>query len=201
MLPTFIIMFREILEIAIILSIIVAATRGVAGRGFWIWAGIGGGLVGAGIVAFFTDKISDLMEGMGQELFNAIVLLLAAFMIGWTVIWMQRHGREIATRVKKIGQDVAEGNVPLYSVAIVVSLAMWREGSEIVLFMFGVISTEQYTLGSILLGGAGGSLAAASIGFLMYFGLIKLSMKHLFTVSGTLLMLLACGMAASGAGI
>jgi len=200
MLATFIILFREVLEIAIIITIILAATRGVPARGRWVWLGIMGGFAGAGLLAFFAQEISSAMEGVGQEVFNAGVLAVAVLMIGWTVIWMQSHGRQISQKMKAVGKAVLDGEKPLYSVAVVVALAMWREGAEIVLFLTGIINSSQDSLLSIIIGGVAGAGAATFIGVLLYFGLVRLSPKYLFAVTGWLLVLLASGMSAGMAG-
>lgn len=200
MIPSFIISFREFLEIAIIISIILAATRGVAGRNFWVVTGIIGGFIGSAVIAVFAHNISEAMEGVGQEVFNAAILAVAVFMIVWTVVWMQSHGRALAQKMKQVGKSVVDGDTPLYSIAVVVSLAMWREGAEIVLFMTGIISSSEESIFEILIGGMAGAASAIIIGALLYLGLIKLSSRHLFTVTGWLLILLACGMSAQIAG-
>lgn len=200
MIPALLIVFREVLEIAIILSIVMAATHGIAGRGKFISLGIAGGVVGAGLVAAFATTISDALEGMGQEIFNGVVMLVASGMIVWTTIWMQTHGREIAHKIKHVGNGVRDGSLPLLSVAVVVALSMWREGAEIALFMVGIISTSNETAMAIAGGALAGGVAAAALGALIYLGLITLSNKHLFNVTGWMLMLLASGMAAAGAG-
>lgn len=200
MIASLIIVFREVLEIAILLSIVLAATRGVCGRGKWIALGMAGGVLGAGLVAVFTNHISDMLEGVGQEVFNGSVLLLAAAMIAWTTIWMQTHGRELSHKIKQVGSCVQEGSLPLISIASIVALSMWREGAEIALFMMGIISTSNEGILSIIGGALVGGLAASIIGILLYFGLITLSSKHLFNVTGWMLMLLAAGMSAAGAG-
>ncbi len=200
MIASFIICFREFLEIAIIISIILAATRGVCGNIRWISIGVIGGVAGAALVAVFANKISSSMEGVGQEIFNAGILAVAVFMLVWTVVWMQSHGRALAQKMKQVGKAVCEGDASLYSLAVVVSLAMWREGAEIVLFMAGIISSSQESVVSIMSGGLAGAGLAVIVGVLLYFGLIKLSSRHLFSVTGWLLILLACGMSAQVAG-
>lgn len=200
MIPSFIILFREVLEISIILSIVLAATRGVCGRNKFILLGVSGGCLGAVMIALFAGAISDALDGMGQEVFNGVVLLLAAGMIGWTTVWMQTHGRELAQKIKQVGVCVREGSLPLYSVAVVVALSMWREGAEIVLFMAGISSVTTDSMFAVAAGAAGGGLLAAAIGGLIYMGLITLSSRHLFRVTGWLLILLAAGMSAAGAG-
>lgn len=199
MLAAAIIIFREIFEIALLLSVIMAATREIPGRGRVVLLGLGLGTVGAGLVAFFAGEISSLAQGMGQELFNAMVLFAAAAMISWTVIWMSRHAKALSQHIKKLGQDIKDGDAGLYSMAVVIALAMLREGSEIVLFVYGMLASGQniadIITGSII-GTAGGSLA----GLLLYLGLISISPKHIFGVTTWLLILVASGMASIGAG-
>src|SRR6267154_5770695 len=96
MLATAIIVFREVLEAALIVGIVMAASRGVPQRGAWIAAGVGGGVLGAIAVAAAAETIAEAVAGIGQEIFNAIVLFAAVAMLGWHNIWMSRHGRELA---------------------------------------------------------------------------------------------------------
>src|SRR5471032_2364683 len=96
MLGALIIVFREVIEAGLIVGIVMAATRGVAGRGRWVSFGIGAGVLGAAVVAIFAGAISQAFEGAGQELFNASVLGIAVLMLMWHNAWMARHGREIA---------------------------------------------------------------------------------------------------------
>src|SRR5690242_10681816 len=140
MLGALVIVFREVLEAGLIVGIVMAATRGVAGRGRWIGIGIGGGVLGAAFVAFFAGAISQAFQGAGQELFNAAVLATAVVMLMWHNAWMARHGREIAAEMRNIGTAVSEGAKPLTALAIVVGVAVLREGSEVVLFLYGIMA-------------------------------------------------------------
>jgi hypothetical protein len=69
-----VIVFREVLEAGLIIGIVLAATRGLPGRGRWVALGVLAGLAGAGVVALFAEAISNAFEGAGQELLNASVL-------------------------------------------------------------------------------------------------------------------------------
>ena len=109
MLAAALIVFREVFEAGLILGIVLGATRGVPGRGWWAAGGIGAGVVGACLVAAFTGALSDIMQGAGQEVFNAGILGAAAIMLGWHTVWMAKHGREIAGEMKALGRDVASG--------------------------------------------------------------------------------------------
>jgi high-affinity iron transporter len=87
MLGTLVIVFREIIEAGLIVGIVLAATEGVAGRGRQVALGIGGGVLGALVVALFAGQIADAFAGAGQELFNATVLLVAVVMPGTVARW------------------------------------------------------------------------------------------------------------------
>ncbi|MFQ5512573.1 MAG: FTR1 family protein, partial [Candidatus Krumholzibacteriia bacterium] len=193
MLSISIIVFREVLEMSLILGVVLAATRGLTGRRRWIVTGVVGGVAGSCLVAFSAGAISEAISGMGQEVFNATVLLLAAVLIGWTVVWMKRHAMYLAERLKAVGRAVAEGKRPLYVLAIVVTLAILREGSEIVLLTYGVILSGQ-TFFSVVAGGLLGLAVGSLVGTGIYVGLIRMSAQHLFSVTGVLLTFLAASM-------
>ena len=195
MLGALIIVFREVIEAGLIVGIVMAATRGVIGRGRWITIGIGGGVLGASIVAMFAGAISDAFQGAGQELFNAGVLGVAVIMLMWHNAWMARHGREIADEMRRVGTAVSEGAKPLTALAIVVGLAVLREGSEVVLFLYGIMASG--TSGAALVvGGLLGIAAGAAFTALTYFGLLAIPNRHIFSVTSWLIALLAAGMAA-----
>jgi high-affinity iron transporter len=200
MFSTAVIVFREFLEVALVLGLVMAATRGLPGRGKLAFAGLGIGLSGSLVVAFFTDAISRAVDGAGQELFNAAVMFIAVGFLGWTVVWMRRHGRELAGRIGGVGRDVMQGDKPAYALASIIALATFREGAEVALFTYGLSASGQYSAGAILAGGLLGALGGAATGFMLYFGLLKTLKRHLFTVTGWLLIFLTAGMAAQGAG-
>src|SRR3569623_1085569 len=167
MLGALIIVFREVLEAGLIVGIVLAATQGVAGRARWIAIGIGGGRAGAAIVAAFAGGISEAFQGSGQELFNACVLAIAVVMLMWHNAWMARHGREMAAEMRSIGAAVSEGAKPPTALAVVIGLAVLREGSEVVLFLYGIFA--QGTSGaSLLAGGLLGIAAGAAFTGLTY---------------------------------
>ena len=200
MLASAIIVFREVLEAAIIVGIVVAATKGVAGRGGWVWVGLIAGVLGASLVAAFAARISEAASGMGQEVFNAAVLFAAVVMLGWHNVWMGRHGREMAAEIGAVGQAVQAGRRPLYVLAVVVGLALLREGSEVVLFLYGIAAAAPGETAAILAGGVVGLGAGALAGFATYTGLARIPTRRLFAVTTWLILLLAAGMAAQGAG-
>jgi high-affinity iron transporter len=199
MLASLLLVFREVLEAALIISVVAAATRSLPGRERWIASGIALGVLGALLVALFANQIAGAMSGMGQEWFNAGVLLAAVVMIGWHVVWMARHGRELATQMKLVGDDVTSGHRPMTALLFVIALAVLREGSEVVLFGYGLLVGGS-DLVPMISGGVLGLLCGIGLGYTMYAGLLKIPMRHFFTATNALMVLLAAGLAASAAG-
>ena len=199
MLPTAIIVFREVLEAALIVGIVMAASRGAPGRGFWVSGGIAGGVLGALAVALFAATIAAAAEGIGQELFDAGILFAAVGMLGWHNIWMSRHGRELAGHAAELGNAVRSGARPLWALAFAVALAVLREGSEIVLFLYGIALAGQGGPVAMLAGGAVGLALGVGAGAAIYWGLVSIPMRLLFRVTSWLVLLLAAGLASQGA--
>ena len=139
MFGTAVIVFREVLEAALIIGILAAATRSVPGRDRWLLGGLVAGLAGSALVAASTDVISAMASGVGQELLNAVILGMAVLMLAWHNIWMTSHGKALAISAKSHGQR-HPGRTPraFRHLLVVVGLAVLREGSETVLFLYGI---------------------------------------------------------------
>ena len=195
MLATLVIVFREVIEAGLIVGIVLAATRGVARRGFWVSLGIGVGALGACVVAIFASQIAALFQGSGQEIFNASVLLAAVIMLAWHNSWMASHGQDMARQMQAVGGAVAAGQRPMTALAIVIGVAVLREGSEIVLFLYGIASSGSESALAMVAGGILGIVCGALLSALMYFGLVAIPMRRLFAVTTWLITLLAAGMA------
>ena len=199
MLQIAIVVFREILEVALIIGILTAATKEITGRTKWMISGLGLGLLGSVALAFSTDRISESLDGMGQEFFNGLVLLAAATMIAWTVLWMQKHAKSLSGELKRLSNSIREGRKPLYVLLIVVFFSVLREGAEIVLFTYsyyisGTVITD------IIFGLLGGLFCGIAVGCALYFGMLKAFGKYFFIVTTWILIFLASGITASGIG-
>ena len=199
MFGTALIVFREVLEAALIIGVVAAATQGIPGRARWIGGGLAAGLLGSILVAFGAERISQVAEGMGQEVFNAVVLGIAVVMLAWHNIWMTVHGRELATNAKQIGGEIREGSKEMSVLLIVVLIAVLREGSETVLFLYGVSISGDASVASMLVGGLAGLAGGIALGWLVFAGLLRIPLKHFFTAISVLVLLLAAGMASQAA--
>jgi len=200
MIAALVIVFREVIEAGLVVGIVMAATRAVAHRGQWIAGGVIAGVIGACLVALFVGAITAAFAGMGQELFNATVLGIAVVMLTWHNVWMARHGREIATEMLTLGKAVVAGSRTLLALAVVVGIAILREGAEVVLFLYGIVASEGGWNLSILLGGLLGLALGALVSVLTYLGLLRIPGRYLFAVTSVMIAFLAAGMAAQAIG-
>jgi high-affinity iron transporter len=196
MLAALTIVFREVFEAGLIVGIVMAVTRSVARRSWWVGGGVVGGALGACTVAIFAGALSATFDGAGQEFFNAAILGVAVVMLTWHSVWMARHGRQLASEMRTVGEAVVAGSRSLARLAIVVSVAVLREGIEVVFFLYGIAASEGGSGVGILAGGVAGLALGGMVCVLTYLGLLTIPSRYLFSVTNTMISLLAAGMAA-----
>ena len=201
MFVSLILVFREAMEAGLIIGIVLAASVGVPGRGRWVAGGIGAGLIGACLVAAFAGALANAFQGAGQEAFTAAILLFAVVMLTWHVVWMSRHGRQMAADFRQIGKEVQLGQRSLAALAVVVAVAVLREGAEVVLFLYGIVIASHTGVVSLVTGGIAGLVLAGLLSWTMYRGLLAIPVHRLFTVTNGLIALLAAGMAGQAAAV
>jgi high-affinity iron transporter len=195
-----IIVFREVFEAGLVVGIVLAVTQGVPRRAVWISGGVAAGVLGSCLMAAFAGVISQAFAGSGQELVNAAVLAIAVVMLTWHNVWMARHGRELAAEFRAAGEAVVSGSKSVAALAVVVCIAVLREGFEVVMFLYGVLATEGATGLEVLTGGIAGMLLGALVCAATYFGMLTIPQRYLFGVTSFMIALLAAGMAAQAIG-
>ncbi len=194
MFGTAIIVFREVLEASLIIGLVLAAARGVVGRGRWVSIGIVAGILGAIGLALIADTITPLLDGMGQEVMNASILFAAVIMLTWHLLWMKKHAAQMSLKVKAVGLELNEGSKEPVVLALIVGLAVLREGIEVVVLLYGIATAGTNSV-EMLSGGAIGIFAGLLAGFTLYFGISRIPARRLFQVSGWLIVLLIAGLA------
>jgi high-affinity iron transporter len=117
-------------------------------------------------------------------------------MLTWHNVWMARHGRELAAELRAAGEAVVAGSKSLAALAAVVAIAVLREGSEVVLFLYGVAAAQGGASFGMAVGGFFGLIFGSSVCLMTYLGLVTIPTRYLFTVTSALIALLAAGMAA-----
>ena len=196
MLGALIIVFREIIEAGLIVGIVLAVTQGVRGSRLVIAAGVAAGVVGACLVAAFAGAIANALAGIGQEIFNASILIVAVVMLVWHNVWMASHGRQLAAEVRQVGEAVRGGKRSIVALGVVCAVAVMREGSEVVLFMYGLAASAGTTTADLMIGSALGLAAGIAVTAVTYLGLVTIPPRRLFAVTTLLISFLAAGLAA-----
>lgn len=200
MIAVILIVFREVLEAGLIISVILAACKGYK-ISHLVIAGITSGVIFSGLLALFTNSIENALSGTGQEVFNSALLLTATLMLSWQIVWMSTKGKEMADASRnEVRNILSEGNKN-YAIAVVVAIAVMREGSEVVLFMYSIIISTGTSVTAMFTGGIIGVVAGIVFTFLLYRGLILIPLKFIFLLSNIVLTFIAAGLASLGIGI
>ena len=150
-------------------------------------------------MAILANVASSFFSGNGQAILNAVILLSAVAMLTWHNVWMSAHGRQLSSEVKAVGSDVQSGQRPLTALLVITLVAVMREGSEAVLFLWAIATGGEQSL-HMVLGGLGGVVAGILVGLLLYLGLLRIPVRHFFSFTSWLILLLASGLAAQAAG-
>ena len=134
-------------------------------------------------------------------MFTAAILCFAVVMLSWHILWMSRHAAAMSAELREVGHAVRLGQRSLAALGAVVAVAVMREGSEVVLFLYGIVAATHTDPVSLATGGVAGLALAAALSWLLYRGLVIIPLRRLFGVTNWLIALLAAGMAGQAAAI
>jgi high-affinity iron transporter len=196
-----IVIFRECLEIALLLGIILASTSHIRNSRIYIIMGAMIGAFLASIFAFSVRAITVSYGTYGDEIFDSGIILLTALIISWTVVWMQGYTQKIKKDLGHLSEKITTGAVSKLIIISIVATTILREGAEILLFVYSISSAENISATEYVIGLGIGSLSGFLVGLVLYLGLIKLAGKYIFRVSTVLLTLIAAGLASQAAGL
>ncbi|EAQ5054785.1 iron permease [Salmonella enterica] len=200
MIAVILIVFREVFEAGLIISVILVACKGYKTIHLVI-TGITSGIVFSALLALFTNSLENALSGTGQEVFNSALLLTATLMLSWQIVWMSTKGKEMAEASRNEVRNILSGGDKNYAIAFVVAIAVMREGSEVVLFMYSIIISTGTSVTAMFTGGIIGVIAGVTITFLLYRGLILIPLRLIFLSSNIVLTFIAAGLASQGIGI
>ncbi len=183
------------MEAGLIVCVVLLATKGIPRRGRWALAGIAAGVLSATLVIPFAEVLKQGFFGIGQGVSNAIILMITVPMLVWHQYWMASYGRRMIHVMRAMGRDVELGRRSLLAMAVVIAVAVFREGAELVLFLYGIAVSGDENWTILLLGGALGCSVGLMVSTVFYFGLVAIPLGQLFVVTGWLIALLAAGKA------
>ena len=197
MIAALVLAFREGLEAALILGIVLSVLRRVGRRDqermVWFGAGLAALLSLAAGIGLYALGIS--FEGRAEEIFEGLAMLFAAGVLTWMIFWMDRQGRNMQAELEQDVQRAATGGGKwaIFSLAF---LAVLREGIELTLFLTAASFTT--TAGATVVGGLLGLAAAIVAGWLIFATTARLNVRAFFQVTSILLIFFAAGLVAHG---
>jgi high-affinity iron transporter len=194
MIATSIIVFRETLEVAFGIATIAAVTRHLPHHGRYIFLGLLLGAVGSAITAMSIQSLTDAMDGMGQELMNALVMFVAGLLVAYTVTWVQRKGDDFQTKVRAKTVEIEKGMLHALAISFLVACLTLREGIEIVLFISGIHASGHTSIGDVVKGCLAGFSLGSLGGLIFYTGTIYLPWRRVFAVLRVMMVAIAAGM-------
>jgi high-affinity iron transporter len=195
MIPSFIITFRETLEAALVVGIILSylvRTKQTQYNNI-VYLGVISGIVASIVGALLFINIAGGFTGRAEVIFEGTTMLIGALLLTTMILWMikQKHiARELE---EKVATEITEAHkVGLFSL---VFMAVLREGIETVIFLG---SASFIATNNNLIGGLAGIIAAILLGYAIFVGSIKINIKKFFNITSILLILFAAGLVAHG---
>lgn len=196
MISSFIITFRETLEAALIVGIILAYLIKTKKEKYnnVVYLGIVSAIVASIVGAFLFNSLAGGFTGRAEDLFEGIAMLFAAFLITFMILWMLKQKHIVLELHQKVNKEIKEQHkVGLF---FLVFISVLREGIETVIFL----SAANYvsTVENSLVGAFLGIIAAVILGYAMFVGSKKINIKSFFNVTSFILILFAAGLVAHG---
>ena len=195
MIASFIITFREALEAALIVGIVLGylAKTNQTRYNRVVYLAIGAAIAAsiAGALAF--TRIAGGFTGRVEQIFEGAAMLIGAALLTTMILWMMKQRHVAAELRERVAAEVAESHrLGLFALVFV---SVLREGIETVIFL-GAASFV--SAGNSLIGALAGLLAAGVLGYAIFAGSMKLDLRKFFTVTSILLILFAAGLVAHG---
>ena len=196
MIAALLIAFREGLEAALIVGIVLSYLKKMGYRQrAAVWWGVVSAVVVSVVAGVALQALGVAFEGRGEQLFEGIAMLLAASVLTWMIFWMQRQGRSIRAELEADVRQAVTGDSrwALFALAFV---AVVREGIETALFLTAAAFSAAPA--QTMIGGGLGLAAAVIVGWLLFAVSVRLDVRAFFRVTSVLLILFAAGLVAHG---
>jgi high-affinity iron transporter len=196
MLPSFLITFREALEAALIVTIMITYLRKIGKKDLnkYAYFGTGAALLVSLIVGVILQVFYGGLGEIASQLFEGIASLTAVAVLTSMIFWMTKHSKEIKGEMEtRINQAVTQGE--LYGITALAFVAVAREGLETVLFLSATFVQDQ--TGTII-GAALGILVVLGLSYVLMKGTVDLEISKFFKVTSIMLLIFGAGLAGYG---
>lgn len=196
------IVWRESVEAMLVVGILYTWLRSTpeGARGLkYLWGGVAAGLALAVALALVLLGVSSWLSDEGQEWFQAIMSLAACALVVQMVVWMKKHGRTLKGELESGARSsVASDN--WWGLFVLVAIAVAREGSETVVFLYGTVAAGEdgNSMFMLALAGVAGFIVALLTFWLLQLGGKLITWRRFFRVTEILLLLLAGSLLVGG---
>jgi len=188
------IVWRESVEALLIVGILYSWLRAApeGRRGLpYLWGGVAAGLALAVALALVLLGVSSWLSDEGQEWFQAVMSLVACVLVVQMVVWMKKHGRTLKSELES-GASTSLTHDNWWGLLVLVMIAVAREGSETVVFLYGTVAAGQNDNAAMLaLAGVAGFAIALLTFWLLQLGGKLITWRRFFRLTEILLLLLA----------
>ncbi|TPN51506.1 FTR1 family protein [Mesorhizobium sp. B1-1-7] len=193
------VVWRESMEALLVVGILQgwlthhAGARATTGR-YFLWAGVAAGIAGAAVLALVILSLASLLEGDREDYFQIAMAGLAALLILQMVVWMHRQGRRLKQELERGAERALTGRNWL-GLFFLAAIAVMREGSETVVFLYGLLaSASETTLPGTLAAVVAGFAFAAAFYWLIQVAARRFPWSIFFRVTEILLLALAASL-------
>lgn len=196
MLGQYLITFREVLEAALIISIVMAylSRTGRKSLSRYVWYGIASAAVTSLILGISVWLVYGTLQKSIQVLFEGVAALVAVAVLSSMIYWMATKGKELKHEVEKRVEAIATQGAVL-GLAAFAFIAVFREGLETVLFLTPFLVTDALaTVAGLFLG----IFTALLLAYGIFRAGMKINIRRFFYFTSILLVLLAGGLAGYG---
>ncbi len=193
---SFLITFRETLEAALIIGIVLAylARVGQSKYNNFVYLGAGAGIVGSVIAAILFNSFAGGFEGATEQIFEGVTMIVGALLITFMILWLMNQKRIVKELEGKVQRELTEAH--RFGLFFLVFVSVLREGIETVLFLGATSFIGEG--GYSIFGAIGGIAAAIVLGYLIFAEMMRINIKKVFLITGILLILFAAGLVAHG---
>ena len=192
MIGPYLLTFREVLEAAMIIAIILAylnkTQRGFLAR--YVWYGVVFSIVLSLILGVSSWLLYGAIPKSAQVLFEGGAALLAVVVLTTMIFWMATKGKEIRTEIEQRVKAIATRGAVLGLVSFSF-VVVFREGLETVVFLMPFLVDNA---GRTLIGAVLGMGSALILSFAIFTFGMRINLGKLFYYSSLLLILLAGGL-------
>ena len=195
MLAAFLITARESLEASLLVGMLLAylTQTGYQAQHRQVWLGTLGAVV---LSAFLTVAIVFTighLDGFAQEFFEGTLMLLAAGILTYVLLWMRQRGRDV-NRTLRSDITAATTGGAAGAITLLSFLAVFREGLETALYLATIAVRGPAT--GVWAGAIMGVAMAVGVGNAVYRGSQVFKPRLFFQVSSAVLLVFGAGLVA-----